>query len=236
MSILNPIVFVVHPDATRRASLEALTRRAGWATENLDSAAALLASSARGMPSCLIMDIGSSNHASLDLMPTLTSQRKETPIIATAENGDVPMTVQAMRAGAIEFLARPLTDDVLVPAIRYALARSRAILEQMAALGELRNRYNSLSTREREVMARVVTGHLNKRIGAALGISEITVKAHRGKVMRKMQAGSVAHLVAMALRLELRIDPPSRSPHPGHELFDWSRLVQPSLATQLRGW
>lgn len=235
MSILNAIVFVVHPDATRRASLEAANRRAGWTTQPLDSAAVLLASSPLTVPSCLIMDIGSPNHASLDLLPTLTRQRKEMPIIATAENGDVPMTVQAMRAGAIEFLASPFTDDVL-PAIRYALARSRAILEQMAALGELRNRYNSLSPREREVMARVVTGHLNKRIGAALGISEITVKAHRGKVMRKMQAESVAELVAMALRLELPIDPPKRSAHPGHASFEWSRLVQPSLATQLRGW
>jgi len=212
MLSLNPTVFLVDPDAAARASLEAVIRRAGCTNETLGSAGSLLMRPPFPVPSCLILDISLLNLGGFDLVRRLVTERKETPIIAIANHGDIPMIVRVMKAGAVEFLMKPLTDEALLPAIRYALARSRAVLDQMAVVRELRNRYDSLSAREREVMARVVTGDLNKRIGAALGISEITVKAHRCKVMRKMRAESVAELVAMALRLDLTAVPTSTPP------------------------
>jgi FixJ family two-component response regulator len=200
---LNPTVFVVDPDASVRASLEAVIRPAGWTPETFASAAAFLARRAPMGPSCLVVEITLPELDGFDLLRRIAADRKETPIIAVADHGDIPMTVRVMRAGAVEFLMKPLADDVLLTAVGHALARSRATLDREAESLELRRRYDSLSGREREVMARVVAGHPNKRIGAALGISEITVKAHRGQAMRKMRAESLAELVMMAMRLRL---------------------------------
>lgn len=212
MLTLNPTVFVVDRDAAVRASLGAVIRRAGWSTEILGSAETLLARPPLPAPSCVVLDIGHPDLAGFDLLRRLAAERTETPSIAIADHSDIPMTVRAMKAGATEFLMKPLADDALLPAIRYALARSGAVLDRMTQLRELRRRYDSLSGREREVMTRVVAGDLNKRIGAALGISEITVKAHRGKAMRKMRADSLAELVGMALRLELPTAPAATMP------------------------
>jgi len=200
---LNPTVFIVDPDPSVRSSLEPLIRRAGWVPETFAYAGDLLARRALPVPSCVVLEIALPDLTGLDLLRSIAADRKETPIIALVGQGDIPLTVRAMKAGAVEVLTKPLPADVLVPAIDNALARSRAVLAQEAELRELRKRHDSLSGREREVMAGVVAGHLNKRIGATLGISEITVKAHRGKVMRKMAADSLAELVTMAMRLGL---------------------------------
>jgi FixJ family two-component response regulator len=198
---LHPTVFVVDPDVSVRASLEAVIRLAGWTPATLGSAAAFLARRPAMGPSCLVVDITLPEFAGFELLRRIAADRKATPVIAVAGYSDIPMTVRAMKAGADEFLVKPLAEDVVLAAVRHAITRSRATLDQEAELLELRNRYDSLSGREREVMTRVVAGHLNKRIGSALGISEITVKAHRGKVMRKMRAKSLAELVLMAMRL-----------------------------------
>ena len=200
---LNPTVFIVDPDPSVRSSLEPLIRRAGWVPETFADAGGLLARRALPVPSCVVLEIALPDLTGLDLLRSIAADRKETPIIALVGQGDIPLTVRAMKAGAVEVLTKPLPADVLVPAIDNALARSRVVLAQEAELRELRKRHDSLSGREREVMAGVVAGHLNKRIGATLGISEITVKAHRGKVMRKMAADSLAELVTMAMRLGL---------------------------------
>lgn len=221
MLTLNPTVVLVDADAAVRTSLAAVVRGVGCNCETLESAGMLLARPPLPVPSCLVLDIGTADLDGIDLLRRLAAERKETPIIAIANQGDIPMSVRAMKAGAAEFLMKPLTDEALLPAIRYALARSSAVLDQMAVLREFRRRYDSLSCREREVMTRVVAGDLNKRIAAALAISEITVKAHRGKVMRKMRAESLAELVTIAVRLELPTVPATapaaiRSAHAGY--------------------
>ena len=203
MLTLKPTVFIVEPDKAARASVEHMISRSGWTAATLGSAAMLLALPPLTAPSCLVVDVDLPELVGFDLLRRLTAERSETPIVAVANRSDIPLTVRTMKAGAVEFLTKPLADAALLPAIRYALARSRVVLDQLAELCELVARYESLSGREREVMARVVSGDLNKRIGAALGISEITVKAHRGNVMRKMRAESLPELVRMALRLEI---------------------------------
>jgi len=202
MSHDTPIVFVVDDDVSVRESLELLIRCTGWQPETFPSAEAFLAHPRVRVPSCVVLDVALPDLNGLDVQQRLVD-RTEMPIIFITGYGDVPMTVQAMKAGAVEFLTKPFDDDVLVCAIGHALERSRTALDHEEELQALRDDYASLSRREREVMALVVAGLLNKQVGWELGISEITVKAHRGRMMRKMQATSLTDLVKMAAALRL---------------------------------
>jgi FixJ family two-component response regulator len=201
MSNVTPIVFVVDDDISVRESLELLIRCEGWQPETFASAEEFLECPRTGMPSCLVLDISLPGLTGLELQKHIAVERTDIPIIFVSGYADVPTTVQAMKAGAVEFLIKPFSDDVLLSAIRAALGRSRIALSREAEMRVLENRYASLSCRERQVMALVVSGLLNKQIGGELGISEITVKAHRGKAMHKMQADSLAELVRMATKL-----------------------------------
>src|ERR1043166_3270053 len=197
----SPIVFVVDDDVSVRESLELLIRYEGWQAEIFASADEFLSRPRPLVPSCLILDLSLPGLSGLDLQKRIASERTDMPIIFITGYGDIPMTVQAMKAGAVEFLTKPFDDDVLLSAIRHALDRSLATLGDEVQLQVLRDRYASLTTREREVMTLVVTGLLNKQVAGELDISEITVKAHRGKMMLKMKADSLADLVKMAVRL-----------------------------------
>ena len=208
MTQAGPIVFVVDDDVSVRESLELLIRWAGWEVETFASAREFLARPAADAPSCLVLDVKLPDLNGLDLQKRIAAERSEMPIIFITGYGDVPMTVKAMKAGAVEFLTKPFSDDALLDAIGQAIERSRVALKVAADLKDLQDRYASLTRREREVMAWVVAGLLNKQIGAEMGTSEITVKAHRGKMMRKMKAGSLADLVRTAARLNLPL--PSR--------------------------
>ncbi len=199
----KPIVFVVDDDLSVRESLELMIESEGWQPEIFVSARDFLLRARPTGPCCLILDVNLPELNGLELQKQLT-ERKDMPIIFISGYADVPMSVQAMKAGAVEFLTKPLQHDVLATAICGAIERSREALRLGSEMQGLRERYESLSLREREVMALVVSGLLNKQVGGELGISEITVKAHRGQVMRKMMAGSLADLVTIAARLELR--------------------------------
>ncbi len=198
----TPVVFVVDDDISVRESLELLILSAGWQPETFASAEDFLARSRIDGPSCLILDVALPSLNGLDLQKRIVD-RTGMPIIFITGYGDVPTTVRAMKAGAVEFLTKPLADDVLENAIRQALERSRVSLAHEAELRALRDCHASLTPREREIMGLVVSGLLNKQIAAELGISEITVKAHRGRVMRKMQVDSLADLVRVAAALEV---------------------------------
>jgi FixJ family two-component response regulator len=198
---ITPIVFIVDDDVSVRESLELLVRCEHWQPETFASAQEFLDYPRVHVPNCLVLDVSLPGLNGLDLQRIVAGERTDMPIIFITGHGDVPMTVQAMKAGAVEFLTKPFDDDVLLTAIRAALERSRAALSLEAEMRVLRDRYASLSQRERQVMALVVSGLLNKQVGGELGISEITVKAHRGKVMQKMKADSLADLVKMATRL-----------------------------------
>jgi FixJ family two-component response regulator len=204
-----PIVFVVDDDVSVRESLELLIRCEGWQPEIFASAQEFLTRPRVLAPNCLILDVGLPGLNGLELQKRIGLDRIEMPIIFITGQGDVPMTVQAMKAGAIEFLTKPFSDEALLNAIRDALERSRAALDREAEMQGVRDCYASLTRREREVMALVVLGLLNKQVAAELGISEITVKAHRGRMMQKMKANSLADLVNMAARLGLARAPKS---------------------------
>jgi FixJ family two-component response regulator len=210
MSHQAPIVFVVDDDISVRESLEALIGSEGWQVETFESARAFLARTREHAPSCLVLDVSMPDIDGLDLQQRLAPGRSAMPIIFITGHGDIPMTVRAMKAGALEFLMKPFSGDVLLSAIRSAIERSTAALGQEALTQALRDGYGSLSRRERDVMGLVVAGLPNKNVGSQLGISEITVKAHRGRVMRKMKASSLADLVTMAGALDI-----ARRPNPG---------------------
>jgi FixJ family two-component response regulator len=203
MPDFTSIVFVVDDDVSVRESLELLIRTAGWQPETFASAQEFLSRRRPTVPCCLVLDVTLPGLSGLELQPQL-AERTDMPIIFITGHGDVPTTVQAMKAGAVEFLTKPFKDDVLLDAIRGAIERSRAALRQDSEMRVLRSSYASLTRREREVMALVVSGLLNKQVGGELGISEITVKAHRGQVMRKMKADSLPTLVTIAARLAPR--------------------------------
>ena len=200
----TPVVFVVDDDVSVRESLESLIRRAGWKPETYSSAREFLQRPRATTPSCLVLDVELPDLNGLDVQERLAADRTDIPIIFITGYGDVPMSVRAMKAGAAEFLTKPFERDALLAAIRGALERSRASLAHATELKLLRQRHASLTPREREVFAWVVSGLLNKQVGAELGMTEATVKAHRGQVMQKMQADSLAELVRIASGLNSR--------------------------------
>jgi FixJ family two-component response regulator len=197
MATAKPIVFVVDDDVWIRESLQTLLRDEGWHPETFASAQEFLDRPRALIPNCLVLDISLPGINGLELQKRVAVERTDTPIIFITGHGDIPMSVGAMKAGAVEFLTKPFNDEVLLTAIRQALERSRQALAQEMQIQELLDRYASLTPRERDVMGLVVSGLLNKQVAGELGITESTVKAHRGQVMQKMKANSVADLVKM---------------------------------------
>lgn len=212
MTQSSPIIFVVDDDVSVRESLELLLSHEGLCVETFVSAQAFLSRPCATVPNCLVLDFSLPGLNGLELQKRVAVERHEMPIIFITGHGDIPMTVQAMKAGAVEFLTKPFSDDVLLKAIRNALERSRVLLERDAEIRGLKARYARLTSREREVMALVVAGLPNKQVGSELGISEITVKAHRGSMMRKMKAESLPELVSIAARLRLMRPAPAIQP------------------------
>jgi FixJ family two-component response regulator len=203
ISRTEAMVFIVDEDIYSRKSLELLVSSQGWQARPFDSAREFFVQPRAFVPSALILAFSSSGPNGLDLQKRIARDYAETPIIVVADYEDVSIAVQSIKAGAIDFLLKPLSQELMVGAIRQSIARSRAVLDRGMEMRDLRNRHASLSPRERQVMALVVSGLLNKQVGGELGISEITVKAHRGQVMQKMKAASLVHLVNMALKLRI---------------------------------
>jgi FixJ family two-component response regulator len=203
----TPIVFVVDDDISVRESLESLIRFVGWRPQTFASAQDFLSRPRVFVPSCLVLDVTLPDLNGLELQKRIATDRIDMPIIFITGHGDVPMAVRAMKAGAMEFLTKPYGDEVLLSTIQRAIECSRAALRREAEMRSIRGRYASLSRRDRQVMALVVRGLLNRQVGGELYISEITVKVHRGNVMRKMEADSFADLVNMAARLHLASTP-----------------------------
>jgi FixJ family two-component response regulator len=201
---VEPIVIVVDDDISVRESLELLFESVGLKTLIFSSAEEFLSHPRANAPSCLVLDVSLPDLDGLDLQQRIASERLRMPIIFITGCGDVPMTVKAMKAGAVEFLLKPFDDEMLLEAVRHALGRSKDALDEEADLDAAKGCFSSLTPREREVMQLVVTGLLNKQIGGELGISEITVKAHRGRVMQKMHVRSLADLVKVAAKLHLQ--------------------------------
>lgn len=201
-----PVVFVVDDDISIRESLEALIEWAGWEPQTFGSAQEFLTAPRRSVPSCLVLDVSLPGLTGLELQNVISTDQKDLPIIFITGHGDIPMSVKAMKAGAVEFLTKPIDDEALLNAIQHAIERSKVALESEIETEKLRGRYESLTPREREILLLVVSGLLNKQIGMKLGISEITVKAHRGKLMQKMAAKSLAELVRMSVSLHLTPD------------------------------
>ena len=205
LSAATPVVFVVDDDISVRESLELLIQAAGWRAETFASAQQFLARPRAMIPSCLVLDVSLPDLSGLTLQKRVAVDRSDMPVIFITGYGDVSMSVEAMKAGAVEFLTKPFGDEVLLDAIRDALERSRRRLERETKIRALRDNYDSLTPREREVMVLVASGLLNKQVAGELGISEITVKAHRGQVMRKMKADSLPALVNMVSNLGLAV-------------------------------
>jgi FixJ family two-component response regulator len=199
----TPVVFVVDADTSLRESLQLRIQASGWRAETFGSAREFLARPSAAVPSCLVLDVALPDLSGLELQQRVALDRSEMPVIFITGQRDVSVTVRAMKAGALEFFTKPFRDEVLLDAIRHALERSRRAVEHAAKLKALHQNYESLTPREREVMVLVVSGLLNKQVGGELGISEITVKAHRGQVMRKMKADSLPALVGMVAGLGL---------------------------------